>query len=658
MIIKQITLNNFRQYKGKQEPIIFSTDNDKNVTVILGMNTSGKTTLIQAFVWCLYGKTNFNNKEILNKEVLVSMGTTSYAEVSVEIELIHENKLYVIRRSQRTHKPDFDRIKVYDDMLKVEYREENGEMQEISSYDAQNAINKILPEGLSDYFFFDGEHIANINNKKDVVSAIKGLMGLDVIGECVKHLNPATSSSVISKLNKELDVGQDAKSNKLKNDINEEKVKLEDLVEKIQQTKEEIELFEGRKKELEYIIRSNQDTRQKQLEKNRIERNIALLEANVPELEKRYIQDFSKNGFKFFALPLYKKAVQVLSEAKSDGEGIPHMHAKAIDYILERGKCICGCDLTKNEGARETINYERSLLPPGNIGTSIREYKNTCKQYVNDVEYYYENIVNDFKSIRANARHISEEKSRFDELSKELQGNENVGKYEEENRINEQKLREAKDMLSRRIFQQGSITKSIEDKTKEIDRLVVVSDKNKEIKQNIAYATELYNWFYESYERQEKQVKQGLYESVNKIFTEMYHGKRKVEIDNNYRIVLKTESINGNFVTDTSPGLDTVKNFAFIAGLVDLAKQKANNVEEDYEKIEPYPIVMDAPFSNADEVHIENISKVIPSVAEQVIMIVMKKDWDFAQNAMEEKTATIYEIEKFSETNSAVRRIK
>lgn len=53
MIIKSIALNNFRQYKGAQAPILFSTDKEKNVTVILGVNTSGKTTLIQAFEWCL-----------------------------------------------------------------------------------------------------------------------------------------------------------------------------------------------------------------------------------------------------------------------------------------------------------------------------------------------------------------------------------------------------------------------------------------------------------------------------------------------------------------------------------------------------------------------------------------------------------------------------
>ena len=139
----------------------------------------------------------------------------------------------------------------------------------------------------------------------------------------------------------------------------------------------------------------------------------------------------------------------------------------------------------------------------------------------------------------------------------------------------------------------------------------------------------------------------------------MYHGKRIVEIDNNYHITLKVDNGKGAFVNDTSPGLDTVKNFAFIAGIVDLARKKAQNRDEedgvDYTS-EPYPIVMDAPFSNADEKHIANISKVLPKVAEQVILVVMNKDWEYAQSNMIDRLGMVYQIEKASEIKSTIRR--
>lgn len=57
MKIRSIKLHNFMRYKGDNE-LFFSTDNEKNVTVVLGDNTFGKTTLAQGFRWALYEKLN------------------------------------------------------------------------------------------------------------------------------------------------------------------------------------------------------------------------------------------------------------------------------------------------------------------------------------------------------------------------------------------------------------------------------------------------------------------------------------------------------------------------------------------------------------------------------------------------------------------------
>ena len=48
MKFKTLKMKNFMRYKGVNE-IEFSCDSEKNVTVILGDNTVGKTTLAQAF---------------------------------------------------------------------------------------------------------------------------------------------------------------------------------------------------------------------------------------------------------------------------------------------------------------------------------------------------------------------------------------------------------------------------------------------------------------------------------------------------------------------------------------------------------------------------------------------------------------------------------
>lgn len=69
MIIKSIKFENFRPFYGIQK-MDFTCEDDKNVVVVLAQNACGKTTLILSFIWCLYGKSKFENKdEILNRHV-------------------------------------------------------------------------------------------------------------------------------------------------------------------------------------------------------------------------------------------------------------------------------------------------------------------------------------------------------------------------------------------------------------------------------------------------------------------------------------------------------------------------------------------------------------------------------------------------------------
>ena len=84
MIINKLEMCDFRQYIGLQE-VEFSTDSEKNVTVLIGVNTSGKTTIIRAFEWCLYGKNGFEDTVLLNSEVRENMKVEDVQETWVAV---------------------------------------------------------------------------------------------------------------------------------------------------------------------------------------------------------------------------------------------------------------------------------------------------------------------------------------------------------------------------------------------------------------------------------------------------------------------------------------------------------------------------------------------------------------------------------------------
>ena len=149
----------------------------------------------------------------------------------------------------------------------------------------------------------------------------------------------------------------------------------------------------------------------------------------------------------------------------------------------------------------------------------------------------------------------------------------------------------------------------------------------------------MHKWLDETYREKEDVVRTELQKRVNDNFSKMYHGERSIIIDDKYRVKYS------DVKTDESDGLKAVKSFAFIASLVSMAKDKILD-DSDVKLGQDYPLVMDAPFSNVDEIHIDNICKILPHTSNQVIMAVMKKDWDYAATNLSSYVGMSYEIAK------------
>ena len=251
------------------------------------------------------------------------------------------------------------------------------------------------------------------------------------------------------------------------------------------------------------------------------------------------------------------------------------MRSAAIDFILKRKKCICGCDLSKNEGARENILFEQSLLPPQHLGTILRTTKDTYKRYLKETKNVYHTVLANHTEYRNNRNYLGEKTDELKNVSAKIQGNIDVAKIEQDYQKNEITLKGKRDLLLKISSDIGATEKEIAEIEKTIERLTIVSDKNERLRKCIAYAKAVYEWLKAGYDKQEKEVKERLLESVNNIFEKMYHGKRHVTINDRYQIVLMTLLDNDEVKTDESKGLEAVKNFSFISGLVDLARQKA-----------------------------------------------------------------------------------
>lgn len=108
MVIKSIEIKNFRQFKDIK--LNFSTDSNKNVSIVTGNNGAGKTTLAEAFTWCLYGEISNTKNDVLNKEKIQELKEGYSTGIVVTIELEHDGIEYRITRNQTFSKSRNGRI--------------------------------------------------------------------------------------------------------------------------------------------------------------------------------------------------------------------------------------------------------------------------------------------------------------------------------------------------------------------------------------------------------------------------------------------------------------------------------------------------------------------------------------------------------------------
>lgn len=180
MIITKLTFHNFGVYAGNN---VFEFESSKPVVLIGGMNGRGKTTFLEGVLLALYGANSFaysESKYSSYGQYLKAFVNTADGslETYVELEFKLENETderYLIRRSwpgngQRTR----ETIQVKKDGQDNTFLTDNWVM----------FIENILPSGLSSFFFFDGEKIAELaveNTNAQMKESIKTLLGISVL---------------------------------------------------------------------------------------------------------------------------------------------------------------------------------------------------------------------------------------------------------------------------------------------------------------------------------------------------------------------------------------------------------------------------------------------------------------------------------------------
>lgn len=649
MIIHKLEMYNFRQYIDLQE-VSFSTDPEKNVTVLIGVNTSGKTTIIRAFEWCLYGKNGFEDPVLLNSDVRDNMNVGDTQEVWVAVTFSHEDsngqKMYTLKRkltylcNERTKaegklvvglnkKPEEDLSLTYlqaDGQTKTAIRREN----------ISESIDRVLPQDLSDYFFFGGERISGIANRTDLSKAVRGLMRLDVLENARDHIKEA-----LKKFSSSIDTSGDSKAQAAQASLETAKKKLQQYIEARDNAQAEMEHYQQQENEYSVeLSKSNvEQVKKAKAERDRIAKAISNEETRLENAIRAYVDLFNRRPYAFFGMPAIKKSLEILQNVNDQVECVPGMNQDSIDYLIKRGTCICGTHLDPGSQPYQFVMQERRKLPPETIGAVVMNYKNKAEGYLSGSESFFPDLEEKYKEIRGIQRHIGELQDEAEEQSKLIIDDTDAKAIEGKRRDAHTKYIEAKSDYDQAVRDIGGCERDIRNCEDAIAKYAKSSTKNRRLVRYITYATMVQDWLTETYQEKEGKVRTELQQRVNDNFAKMYHGERSISIDDKYRVRY------ADVTTEESDGLKAVKSFAFIASLVSMAKDRILD-DEDMQLGQVYPLVMDAPFSNVDEIHIDNICKILPKTANQVIMAVMQKDWEYASINLGQFVGQSYTITK------------
>lgn len=660
MQLTSIDLQNFRQFKDVH--VDFAPGNtDKNVTIIIGQNGAGKTTIEQAFFWCLYGTTNFSDKDLLNKDVSQGLMPTKTADVVVKIKLQHKGTDYTLTRQMRCTKTYGGAIKSDTPVLNISYKNEYGQEKYFKPNEVAAEVQDILPQALSRYFFFDGERITEMSkeiasDKKvgDFEDAVRGMLGLDAVMNAIKHFKPGNKSSVIGQYNAKFNAGANEELKQILNRLAQAEEKQGIIDEQIEQLAEDTKKAEQRRDQKKDEIRTYADGLKLQKTKDALQLDIEYAEEAKHQAIAEAVAAFNRDLSSFVSYSLIDRAADFLNSQDIADADLPYVRDKTLDYLIVHKRCLCGRDLLPNTEAYQHIMDLYDKVYPKSIATIAKDFKNESRNRIQFPGDMYQDVVGKIQVANKQDEIITDKHDELTRVVKGMTGSDIKSKVAALNSEIDAciaRIRKNSQQNNSLHEQKGSLEKQIRNDQERRSEINAANDNNKRIEICLAYANKIYDSLNTYYTTHESAVRGNLENTINSIFKDIYDGELHLEINSNYHISVRDTRYESG--VETSSGQSVAVIFAFITALIKMAKDNAKE-KNGLLAHEVYPLVMDAPLSMFDKTRIDTVCRTIPTIAEQVVIFIKDTEGDIAKEKMAAFIGKEYRFDKQSEFDTRI----
>lgn len=302
MLFKKLVFDNYKTYYGVQELQLYVPKPEegkphKNIVLIGGLNGAGKTTIIKAVLYTLFGKRGISEQEfkklmanIINNNYFDEGGREASVSLTIETDFNEEWELkvkwYFGANKVMTHEEREIYIKKEGNFHKQKVLVNN-----IATFD--RFIDKIMPYYAAPFFIFDGEEVRDLITRQDsnrMIDSIKTITGMQANEDLLKDLKKL-------QMNLNNKIAKASNSNEIKK-IGE---KLEEGKTTVEQFKKRCEQYNKKINTLDYQLEELKKIRLSKIQQNSNSReNIVKEQANLEthlKLEREELkEDFQENA--------------------------------------------------------------------------------------------------------------------------------------------------------------------------------------------------------------------------------------------------------------------------------------------------------------------------------------------------------------------------
>lgn len=599
MYLDSIEITNFRPFYGTQK-IDFGFNDLENLTIILADNGSGKTSLVNALTWCLYGEElhDVRNKSEplynLRAAKELESNENSINEVKIEVKIRfysfedEKKKYFSIYRSLSFQKWGNGKWgDAFADHLIVDETDKDI----LEDGVAQNAINNKIPKEMFQYFFFNGATLSNYFKNESELSlktSIEQISQVGLIDKVYDHL-VKTSDSINKRFNKK----------KPKGSVNYNKL----INEKMQEQQHKESEIKDNHNKIDIAIRNVNKCveKLKQVDSGYVN-ELTQKRKNKESMEKKLKQNIKEDrkNYEKLILELFPIAVlfdelvdsiNIADDARKKKTAPPQIERDLLNDILEDGFCICGVKL---EDHPECV-------------TELKKRLNNTSKIKQEVFYedYYDlkkvltklkdlpKIESLRRSIKQNEENINEINIQINQISDELAefDIEDVREYERQSQKNKkiiEDLRKRNKSLSADI---NTLKKDIEKLKRKRSEAGELEGELKILNNKIKFCEEAITILSDLNNNVQKHIREKVNDKTRKQFTSInwaYDKYRDVTIKDDYKIVITKST--GQKITpgDLSDGEENLLALSFMMALHSLSGFEI-------------PLIIDAPLEKLDK---------------------------------------------------------